>query len=56
VEWLGHHSPAFTLATYVHLMDGGLGDAEFLDVQIAVKEEPVYTADADDASALAAVS
>ncbi len=21
-RWLGHHSPAFTLATYVHLLDG----------------------------------
>jgi integrase len=24
-RWLGHHSPAFTLATYVHLLDGDLG-------------------------------
>ncbi|HEY7829599.1 MAG TPA: hypothetical protein VIC06_03435 [Solirubrobacteraceae bacterium] len=24
-DWLGHHSAAFTLATYVHLLDGGLG-------------------------------
>jgi integrase len=30
-EWLGHADPAFTLRTYVHLMDEGLGDAEFLD-------------------------
>ncbi len=22
--WLGHHSAAFTLATYVHLLDGDL--------------------------------
>ena len=22
--WLGHHSPAFTLSTYVHLLDGDL--------------------------------
>ena len=29
--WLGHHSAAFTLATYVHLMDDGAGDADFLD-------------------------
>ena len=21
-RWLGHHSPAFTLSTYVHLLDG----------------------------------
>jgi hypothetical protein len=25
-RWLSHHSPAFTLATYVHLLDGDLGD------------------------------
>jgi integrase len=29
--WLGHHSPAFTLATYVHLLPDDLPDAEFLD-------------------------
>ena len=25
-HWLGHHSAAFTLATYVHLLDGDLGE------------------------------
>jgi integrase len=25
-RWLGHHSPSFTLDTYVHLLDGELGD------------------------------
>jgi hypothetical protein len=29
--WLGHADPAFTLRTYVHLMDDGPGDADFLD-------------------------
>jgi integrase len=29
--WLGHHSPAFTLATYVHLLSDDLPDASFLD-------------------------
>ncbi len=29
--WLGHADPAFTLRCYVHLIDGGLGDADFLD-------------------------
>jgi integrase len=29
--WLGHHSPAFTLATYVHLLADDLPDASFLD-------------------------
>jgi integrase len=27
--WLGHHSPAFTLATYVHLLPDDLPDAPF---------------------------
>jgi hypothetical protein len=27
---LGHHSPAFTLATYVHLIDDDLPSADFL--------------------------
>lgn len=30
-HWLGHHDPAFTLSTYIHLLDGGLGDAAFFD-------------------------
>jgi integrase len=29
--WLGHHSPAFTLATYVHLLPDDLPNAAFLD-------------------------
>jgi integrase len=29
--WLGHRSPAFTLATYVHLLPDDLPDADFLD-------------------------
>lgn len=29
--WLGHTDPGFTLRTYVHLIDGGVGDAAFLD-------------------------
>jgi integrase len=29
--WLGHHSPAFTLATYVHLLPDDLPDPRFLD-------------------------
>ena len=35
-EWLGHHDPGFTLSTYVHLIDKGLGDADFLDEATAV--------------------
>ena len=30
-EWLGHHKPSFTLDTYVHLMDAGVGAG--LDIQ-----------------------
>lgn len=30
-DWLGHADPAFTLRTYVHLMDSGVGDAVFFD-------------------------
>lgn len=30
-KWLGHADPSFTLRRYVHLMDEGIGDAEFLD-------------------------
>ena len=33
-DWLGHSDPAFTLRTYVHLMDGGLGGADFLDAAV----------------------
>ncbi|MDQ6803702.1 MAG: site-specific integrase [Actinomycetota bacterium] len=33
-RWLGHHSPAFTLATYVHLLSDDLGDALSLDVEL----------------------
>jgi integrase len=29
-EWLGHADPGFTPHTYVHLMDDGIGDADFL--------------------------
>jgi integrase len=33
-DWLGHRDPAFTLRTYVHLMDDGLGEADFLDTMV----------------------
>ena len=36
-EWLGHADPAFTLRTYVHLMDAGLGEAAFLDEVVTVR-------------------
>ena len=34
-EWLGHSDPAFTLRTYVHLIDNGVGAADFLDEAVA---------------------
>lgn len=34
--WLGHADPAFTLRTYIHLMDDGVGDAAFLDEAVKV--------------------
>lgn len=34
-KWLGHADPAFTLRTYVHLMDEGVGNAEFFDEAVA---------------------
>lgn len=33
-EWLGHADPSFTLRTYVHLLDAGVGDATFFDEAI----------------------
>jgi integrase len=38
-RWLGHHSAAFTLATYVHLLDGDLGEPLVLGAA-RVAEEP----------------
>ena len=34
--WLGHADPSFTLRTYVHLMDDGVGGAEFFDGAVPV--------------------
>jgi integrase len=33
-EWLGHADPGFTLRTYIHLLDEGVGDAAFLDIAV----------------------
>jgi integrase len=30
-EWLGHADPSFTLSTYIHLLDDGIGGADFFD-------------------------
>jgi hypothetical protein len=40
-SWVSFHTladPGFTLRTYVHLMDEGLGDADFLDGVVALGE------------------
>jgi hypothetical protein len=42
--WLGHHSPAFPLATYVHLLPDDLPDPESLAVSSAStldRDEPL---------------
>jgi hypothetical protein len=41
--WLGHHSPAFTIATYVHLLPEDLPDAAFLDADHSIKTTDVNT-------------
>jgi integrase len=44
--WLGHHSPAFTLSTYVHLLPDDTPEVDFLDALVvatpveAVEVEP----------------
>jgi Phage integrase family len=37
--WLGHSDPSFTLKTYVHLVDEGVGAADFLDAAVRVYRE-----------------
>ena len=43
--WLGHADPGFTLRTYVHLIDEGVGDADFFDFALTeagfATEDPV---------------
>jgi integrase len=47
-RFLGHHSPAFTLAVYVHLLPDDLPEPAFMDDLVSV----VVPAPADDASAV----
>jgi site-specific recombinase XerC len=42
-EWLGHADAAFTLRTYVHLMDAGVGDAGFFDEAVNAPTTGVRT-------------
>jgi integrase len=37
--WLGHADPGFTLKTYIHLMDSGVGDAAFFDQAVTPASE-----------------
>lgn len=41
--WLGHADPAFTLRTYVHLMDEGIGGADFLDSAVPLSGNALAT-------------
>lgn len=38
-EWLGHADAAFTLRTYIHLIDDRMGGADFFDDLVGVKSE-----------------
>lgn len=48
-HWLGHHSPAFTLAVYVHLLPEDAPDPEFFEAELKRGEglEPGRTGEAD---------
>jgi integrase len=48
-EWLGHADPGFTLRTYVHLLDEGLGSADFLDEVVQPIGAPAVGLDAPKA-------
>jgi integrase len=39
-RWLGHHSAAFTLVTYVHLLDSGVGEPLSLLDELAPDRRP----------------
>lgn len=38
--WLGHADPAFTLRTYIHLLEDGVGSADFLDDAVEIGRGP----------------
>ncbi len=42
-RWLGHHSPAFTLERYVHLLDDGVGDGLDLAAELGQGANKVQT-------------
>ena len=45
--WLGHHSPAFTLATYVHLLPDDAPDPNLWD---AFSPVPAYSGSSSDSN------
>jgi integrase len=49
--WLGHHSPAFTLATYVHLLAEDAVDPGFLDLAVGTPSAPARGATDEGKSA-----
>lgn len=51
--WLGHHSPAFTLATYVHLLADDLPKPDFLDEALGGTDEAFAVAQPPEAKAAA---
>jgi integrase len=48
--WLGHHSPAFTLAVYTHLLSGDLPDVDLLEGGNAGATRPTETSRNGDGS------
>jgi integrase len=47
-RWLGHHSAAFTLATYVHLLDGELGEPLALEALLSANKVQTDPTPSDD--------
>jgi len=43
-DWLGRADPAFTLRTYGHLLDAGIGNADFFDDEVGARNgEPMIS-------------
>lgn len=55
-RWLGHHSPAFTLATYVHLLDDHVGAPLDLDAELRGNRVATETTVLDVEALVAGVS
>ena len=45
-RWLGHHSAAFTLDTYVHLLEDQLGEPLEFEGELTIKASEVVAATA----------